>query len=83
MKRRPADRETIISHLPFRSCFLLKKGNTIFRIIEKKYNEHQVVAHVLQHADLLKTFDFNEVVFHLTTEDVSVINLLLKSYNSH
>lgn len=82
-KKKPSnERELLAAHLPFMSYFYLKNDLTIFKLIEKKFQRNEICAHVLNHPELMKTFSFNEVVYELDSNDVSVISLLIKGFNN-
>jgi hypothetical protein len=75
-------RKRLIEHLAFGDYFFLQNDLTIFQVIEKDFAGNKVGVHVLHHSELRRTFSFDEVVFHLQHEELTVIALLIKSYNS-
>lgn len=69
--------EALAAHLPFMSFFYLKDDLTIFRLVEKKFEQGTVRAHVLNHPELIKTISFNEPVYWLYTTDLAAISSIV------
>lgn len=80
-KRPHFQRKRLIAHLSFGNFFLFRNDLTIFQVTAKDFQKREAGAQVINHPELKMMIPFDEIVYHVKSEEVAVISLLLQKYN--